>query len=119
MLTSSSTTLTLELSRLPWTVVPRPVRPGVPVCGVPLETVSLKRFSPMGCSPSGLTKSASWMLPICCGALLPATSAVTVPSDPMVTLWVLAGTVMVGCSWYPDEVTIWPFWSSSKDPSRL
>ena len=39
MLTISSTTLTLELSREPCTSVPSPVRPGVPVCGGPLDPV--------------------------------------------------------------------------------
>src|SRR3546814_2606563 len=36
MLTSSSTTLTFEVSSAPCASVPRPFKPGVPVCGVPL-----------------------------------------------------------------------------------
>ena len=53
---------------------PRPFRPGVPVCAGPLAADSTSRFSPRGCRPAGLTKSASCSVPTCVGADWPATA---------------------------------------------
>jgi len=99
MLTSSSAMLTLELSTEPCRSVPRPLRPGVPVCGAPLEPDSSSRFWPMACRPAGLMKAVSCRLPTCVAAVEPGSSTEIVPSEPTVTLCAPSGTVMAGCTW--------------------
>ena len=98
MFTSSSTTLTLELSSEPCSIRPRPFRPGVPLCAGPLAADSSSRFSPRGCRPAGLMKSMSCSEPTCVGALWPASCTVTTPSAPIVTLCAPSGIVMPGCT---------------------
>src|SRR5690606_5664101 len=88
MFTSSSTTLTLEFSRVFCSTVPRPFSPGLPTWGAPLEAVSRNRLPPMACSPAGLMKSAVWMTPSCCTPGSPKTqmdAVITVVTD--VALW--------------------------------
>ncbi|MCY1352677.1 hypothetical protein D9M69_389880 [compost metagenome] len=105
MFTISSTTLTLEFSRVFCCTVPRPVRPGVPTCGAPLAAVSRNRLPPMASRPAGLMKSAVWMLPRICGCGLLAVVTETVPSSPTVKVFTSLGSTMAGSRAKPLEVT--------------
>jgi len=58
-LTSSVTICTLDFSRNPDWIEPKPFSPGVPVVGVPLARVSESRFPPSPERPDGFGKRAS------------------------------------------------------------
>ncbi|MNJ59844.1 hypothetical protein D3C81_1679730 [compost metagenome] len=118
-MTSSSTVLTLEFSRVCCCTTPKPLRPGVPICGAPLAAVSRNRLLPMACRPAGLMKSAVWMLPMICAAGLPAVVIDTVPSWPTVNVCASGGTTIAGSRAKPLAVTIWPSEFRWKVPSRL
>ena len=59
------------------------------------------------------------MLPNCWGAGLPGKVAETMPSALMLTLMALGGTVMPLATGRPLEVTMRPWASSWKEPSRV
>ena len=71
MLTSSSTTLTFEVSTKPCCSTPRPFRSRrADALGVPEAAVSANRFWPLGSRPAGLTKLTSCIWPTVCGKRL-------------------------------------------------
>ncbi|MDT4869013.1 hypothetical protein FQZ97_1040200 [compost metagenome] len=95
-MTISSTTLTLEFSRVFCRVVPKPLRPGVPTCGAPLAAVSRNRLLPIASRPAGLMKSAVCRLPTICGCGLPSVVTDTVPSSPTVKVRTSLGRTIAG-----------------------
>jgi len=98
---------------------PKPSRLAVPSCGVPEAGVSTNRLSPIGIRPALLMKRVRPMLPRIVGVVVPGTITETWPAALMVSCDDAVGTVMVGCTRLPWALTMRPWLSIEKVPSRV
>ena len=72
--------------------------PGVFELAVPEALVSTYKFSPLDSNPAGLMNVVRCMEPIWVAVAELAVVTDTVPSRPIVRLWVVAGIVIAGCT---------------------
>ena len=68
----SSTALTLEVSKNPCRIEPKPVDAGLPVVAAPEAGVSLYRLSPIASKPASFRKVAIWSCPTVESAVWPS-----------------------------------------------
>src|SRR5690606_7558898 len=104
MLTISSTTDTLELSRVRCFRLPSAFSPGTPSSGWPDAAVSRNRLPPMASRPAGLTKLTVAIWPICWGMASPAICAMTMPSVPTEMPVAVSGTWIWGIRGRPSAL---------------
>ena len=92
----SETTLTLEFSRYPCKIVPKPNSPGTSTVGLPEAAVSTNRLSPIASSPDSFKKLAISSWPTVVNSVSPSSLTQTSPDELIVMPIAFSGIVMPG-----------------------